>query len=84
MIQCNSSDNAHPNDAECQKKAKELIDAGERKWGTDESVFKKSFTLSSPMELALISKHYHKLSGKTILEAIKKEFSGDMQKLLTL
>ena len=35
------------------------------------------------MELALISRHYHKLSGKTILEAIKKEFSGDMQKLLT-
>ena len=84
LLQCNRSENAHPNDAECQKKAKELIDAGEGKWGTDESVFKKSFTLSSPMELALISRHYHKLSGKTILEAIKKEFSGDMQKLLTL
>ena len=83
LLQCNRSANAHPNDAECQKKAKELFDAGEGKWGTDESVFNKIFTLSSPMELALISRHYHKLSGKTILEAIKKEFSGDMQKLLT-
>ena len=83
LLQCNRSENAHPNDAECQKKAKELFDAGEGKWGTDESVFNKIFTLSSPMELALISRHYHKLSGKTILEAIKKEFSGDMQKLLT-
>ena len=34
------------------------------------------------MELAAIARHYHKLAGKTILEAIKKEF-GDMQKLLT-
>ena len=83
LLQCNRSENAHPNDADCQKKAKELFDAGEGKWGTDESVFNKIFTLSSPMELALISRHYHKLSGKTILEAIKKEFSGDMQKLLT-
>ena len=83
LLQCSRSENAHPNDAECQKKAKELFDAGEGKWGTDESVFNKIFTLSSPMELALISRHYHKLSGKTILEAIKKEFSGDMQKLLT-
>ena len=83
LLQCNRSENAHPNDAECQKKAKELFDAGEGKWGTDESVFNKICTLSSPMELALISRHYHKLSGKTILEAIKKEFSGDMQKLLT-
>ena len=83
LLQCNRSENAHPNDADCQKKAKELFDAGEGKWGTDESVFNKIFTLSSPMELALISRHYHKLSGKTILDAIKKEFSGDMQKLLT-
>ena len=83
LLQCSRSENAHPNDAECQKKAKELFDAGEGKWGTDESVFNKIFTLRSPMELALISRHYHKLSGKTILEAIKKEFSGDMQKLLT-
>ena len=83
LLQCNRSENAHPNDAECQKKAKELYDAGEGKWGTDESVFNKIFTLSSPMELCLIAKHYHKLTGRTILQAIEKEFSGDMKKLLT-
>ena len=82
LLQCNRSENTHPNDGECQKKAKELFDAGEGKWGTDESVFNKIFTMSSPMELALISRHYHKLSGKTILQAIDKEFSGDMKKLL--
>ena len=35
------------------------------------------------MELCLIAKHYHKLTGRTILQAIEKEFSGDMKKLLT-
>ena len=82
LLQCNRSENNHPNEADCEKKAKELFDAGEGKWGTDESVFNKIFTMSSPAELAAISRHYHKISGKTILEAIDKEFSGDMKKLL--
>ena len=38
--------------------------------------------MSSPMELALIARHYHKISGKTILQAIDKEFGGNMKKLL--
>ena len=50
--------------------------------GTDESVFNKIFTMASPKELTMIAKHYHKLTGKTILQAIDKEFSGDMKKLL--
>ena len=83
LLQCNRSENAHPNEAECEKKAKELYDAGEGKWGTDESVFNKIFTLSSPAELASISRHYNKLTGHTILQAIDKEFSGNMKKLLT-
>lgn len=64
LLQCNRSENAHPNDGDCQKKAKELYDAGEGKWGTDESVFNKIFTLSSPMELALISSLVDILSFK--------------------
>ena len=82
LLQCNRSENNHPNDADCAKKAKELFEAGEGKWGTDESVFNKIFTMSSPMELALIARHYHKISGKTILQAIDKEFGGNMKKLL--
>lgn len=35
------------------------------------------------MELACIAKHYHKLTGRTFLEAIKREFSGNMEKSLT-
>ena len=82
LLQCNRSENNHPNDAQCAAKAKELFEAGEGQWGTDESAFNKIFATSSPMELALIARHYHKLAGKTILEAINKEFGGNMKKLL--
>ena len=82
LLQANRSENTKPKDSDCEAKAKELYSAGEGKWGTDESTFNKIFTMSSPMELALIARHYHKLSGHTILQAISKEFSGDMKKLL--
>ena len=82
LLQCNRSENTNPNDSECQAKAKALYNAGEGQWGTDESVFNKIFTMASPKELTMIAKHYHKLTGKTILQAIDKEFSGDMKKLL--
>ena len=82
LLQANRSETTKPSDSECEAKAKELFNAGEGKWGTDESTFNKIFTMSSPMELALIARHYHKLSGHTILQAISKEFSGDMKKLL--
>ena len=39
--------------------------------------------MKSPVEIAYISKAYHKLTGHTILQAINNEFSGDIKKLLT-
>ena len=79
LLQCKRSENTKPNEAECEQEAKKLFEAGEGKWGTDESVFNKIFATSSPMELASIARYYHKLSGKTILEAIDKEFSGHLK-----
>ena len=80
LLQWNISENTKPTDAECEKQAKVLFEAGEEKWGTDESVSNKIFATSSLMELALIGRHYHKLSGRTILQAID-EFNGSLQKL---
>ena len=58
----------------------EIFDAGEGKLGTDESTFNKYFVSLSPMELACVAQHYHKISGHTILDAIDKEFHGDSKK----
>lgn len=83
LLQGSRSDNTSPDVEECEKMAKELYEAGEKKWGTDDSVFNKIFSLRSPMEIACISRAYHKLTGHTILQAINNEFSGDIKKLLT-
>ena len=83
LLQGERSDNTNPNVEECEKIAKELYEAGEKKWGTDDSVFNRIFALRSPMEIACISRAYHKLTGHTVLQAINNEFSGDIKKLLT-
>lgn len=82
LLQGSRSENTEPDIEECQKLAKELYDTGEKKWGTDDSVFNRIFSLRSPMEISCISRAYHKLTGHTILQAINTEFSGDIKKLL--
>ena len=82
LLQGSRSDNTNPDIEECEKMAKELYEAGEKKWGTDDSVFNRIFSLRSPLEIACISRAYHKLTGHTILQAINNEFSGDIKKLL--
>jgi hypothetical protein len=80
IVQLKRSDNKKPNVDECQQKAKKLQEGGVKKWGTDESVFSQILSTSSPEELICISQEYHKITGETILEAIDKEFSGNMKK----
>jgi hypothetical protein len=82
LLQCNRSETVIPDDGKCTLDAKELFAAGEGQWGTDESVFNKIFTLRSPYELGCIARHYQQLSGKTLIESIENEFSGDIKALL--
>ena len=82
LLQEQRSVNINPNLEECKKIANELYEAGEKKWGTDDSVFNRVFATKSPIEISYISRAYHKLTGRTILQAINNEFSGDMKKLL--
>ena len=82
LLQCSRSVNTNPNQAQCAQIAQEIYQAGEKKLGTDESVFNKYFCTLSPYELAAVSREYHKLTGHTILQAIDKEFHGDSKKAL--
>jgi hypothetical protein len=82
LLQCSRSTNTMPNPEQCKAIAEEIYKAGEAKMGTDESVFNKYFCTLSPVELAHVSREYHKLTGHTILQAIDKEFSGDSKKIL--
>ena len=82
LLQANRSTNQTPDKDECEKIANELYQAGEKKMGTDESIFNKYFALSSPHELLVIAREYHKLTGNLLTKAIDREFSGDIKKLL--
>ena len=82
LLQCSRSANTNPNQAQCAQIAQEIYQAGEKKLGTDESIFNKYFCTLSPYELAAVSREYHKLTGHTILQAIDKEFHGDSKKAL--
>ena len=82
LLQANRSTNQTPVKDECEKIANELYQAGEKRMGTDEPIFNKYFALSSPHELLVIAREYHKLTGNLLTKAIDKEFSGDIKKLL--
>ena len=82
IVQGARSENLSPNQIVCKNKAEELYKAGEAKLGTNESIFYKILTESSPAEIACIAMEYEKISKNSLLTAIDKEFSGDMKKLL--
>lgn len=82
LLQCNRSENTHPNDDLMKQNAHQLYTAGEGRLGTDEAFFNKIFAVSSPPELFAINQWYTKLSGKNLRDSIDREFSGDIKKAL--
>ncbi|KAK1332108.1 hypothetical protein QTO34_007794 [Cnephaeus nilssonii] len=60
--------------------AKELYDAGEGRWGTDELAFNEVLAKRSYKQLRATFQAYQILIGKDIEEAIEAETSGDLQK----
>ena len=82
LLQCSRSENPVANLPMCQTDAQALYQAGEGRWGTDESTFIRIFAQRSPAELLMIANCYQQLRGKSLLNAIDNEFSGDIKKLL--
>ena len=82
ILQCNRDETSTIDWAKVQKDSKELYDAGEGKWGTDESVFNRIFSLRSASHLAALKKNYEQTYGIPLLKSIDNEFSGDIKKML--
>lgn len=83
LLQCQRSENPHPDDEACKESAHQLYVAGVGKGGTDEPIFNKVFSKCSPAELFSIIQWYSKLTGgKSLYAAVEKEFSGDIKKAL--
>ncbi|XP_056274815.1 annexin A3a isoform X2 [Pseudoliparis swirei] len=62
--------------------AKTLYEAGEKKWGTDESKFVDILCQRSVPQLRQTLVEYKNISGKTLQQSIEGEMSGDLEELL--
>lgn len=65
--------------------AKDLMQAGVKTVGTDESTFLSILAMQTHAQLCAVFQQYHQLAGHDIEQAIEREFTGDIQRaLLTL
>lgn len=78
LVQANRSDSAEVDRNKAKQDAKELYQAGEKKWGTDESKFNTILVTRSYPQLRATFEEYKNISKKDIEEALKSEMSGDL------
>jgi len=77
----NRSEDPKVDPAKVKTDAQELFDAGEKKLGTDESVFNKVLCSRSVEHIRAVAAEYAKLSKfKSLEKAIDSEMSGDLKR----
>ena len=84
MLEGKKNYNTEFNQSECEKNAKDLVQAMDKMWGSEDCIFNKIFCYKSPLELSIICREYHKLYNFTLLKTIDNEFSGNNKKFLNL
>ncbi|XP_022092306.1 annexin A4-like isoform X2 [Acanthaster planci] len=85
MTQGARSEDPTVNQAKAKADAQALWDAGEKKWGTDESKFNEILASRSFPQLRATFDEYSRLGKYSIEQSIKREMSGDLEKgMLTI
>ncbi|CAF2904300.1 unnamed protein product [Rotaria sp. Silwood2] len=80
LLQGQRPESNEVNEDEAENDAKTLYEAGEKKWGTDESKFVEILANQSNAQLKAIFEAYRQFSKKDIEAAIKSETSGNICK----
>lgn len=79
MCQGNRDETATVNVEKAKKEAQDLFQAGEKKWGTDESRFNVVLASRSFPQLRATFDEYVRISQRDILNSIDREMSGDLR-----
>ncbi|XP_071813657.1 annexin A4-like isoform X2 [Apostichopus japonicus] len=79
LCQANRDETNSVDMAKATKEANELFQAGEKKWGTDESRFNVVLASRSFPQLRATFTEYVKISQRDILNSIDREMSGDLK-----
>ncbi|VDP11128.1 unnamed protein product [Soboliphyme baturini] len=79
LCTANRDESIYVNVEKAKADAQALFDAGEKKLGTDESVFNMIIATQSPAQLNMVFTQYGKVSGHDINVAIEREFSSDIK-----
>ncbi|XP_068094095.1 annexin A13 isoform X1 [Hyperolius riggenbachi] len=80
LLQANRDEGLDINEQVAGEDAKRLYEAGQARWGTDESEFNVILATRNYMQLRATFKAYEILHGKNIEDVIKSETSGNLQK----
>lgn len=79
-VQGNRNETTKVDVAKAKKEANDLYAAGEKRWGTDNSMFNKILSLRSRAQLIATFKEYRKVSQYDITRSIEHEMSGDIKR----
>jgi len=79
LVQGNRDESDAVDEDKAQADAQALYDAGEKKWGTDESEFNRIFMTCSMAQLKATAEAYKSVSEYSLVRAVEKEMSGDLE-----
>ncbi|KAM3860364.1 annexin A13-like [Diretmus argenteus] len=80
LLQGNRDESYEVDEALAEEDATSLFEAGEERFGTDESTFSYILASRNYLQLQATFKVYEQLSGTEILDAIQNETSGTLKK----